>query len=93
MSDYRAKVAARLRRARSYPAAARAENLTGTATVTFTIRTGGDVGRVSLAKSSGHRILDQAAVEMVHRAAPFPPLPQGAGNSITVTVPVRFDVN
>jgi protein TonB len=93
LSDYRSKVAARLRRARSYPAAARAENLTGTATVTFTINTGGGVGRASLAKSSGHRILDQAALDMVARAAPFPPLPAGAGNSITITVPVRFDTN
>lgn len=93
LSDYRSKVAARLRRARSYPAAARAENLTGTATVTFTITASGGVGRASLAKSSGHRILDQAALDMVARAAPFPPLPAGAGNSITITVPVRFDTN
>ena len=35
-----------------------------------------------------------AALEMVRRASPFPPIPASAGvSSLTISVPVRFDVN
>lgn len=92
LSDYKSKLAARLRRFRSYPAAARAQQLTGTATVSFTVASSGAVTSASLAKGSGHAILDQAALEMVRRASPFPPIPQSAGvSTLTVSVPVRFD--
>jgi protein TonB len=37
-------------------------------------------------------VLDQAAVAMVRRASPFPPIPAGLGSSLTVNVPVRFDL-
>ena len=93
LSSYQSKVAARLRRFRSYPEAARAQALRGTASVTFTIVASGAVGKVSLSGSSGHKVLDQAALDMVRRAAPFPPIPNGLGNSVTISVPIRFDLN
>ncbi len=92
LSSYQSKLVAQLRRHRQYPSAARARNMRGTAVVTFTVNAAGAVTRAALARSSGHAVLDEAAVQMVHRASPFPPIPRELGkSSLTVTAPVRFD--
>lgn len=93
LSSYQAKLAARLRSFRSFPAAAEKQGITGTAVVTFTVNASGTVTSAKLGRSSGHAILDSAAVAMVHRASPFPPIPANIGrSSITVSAPVRFDM-
>ena len=51
----------------------------GTSVVAFTIAPGGGLSAISLARSSGSAILDQAALRVVQRAAPFPPPPAGRG--------------
>jgi protein TonB len=91
-SAYQAKLAAHLRRFRTFPPEARDKGITGTAIVRFTVTGSGAVSAASLAKSSGAGVLDQAAVAMVRRASPFPPIPSGMGASLTVNVPVRFDM-
>jgi protein TonB len=91
-SAYQAKLAAHLRRFRTFPPEARDKGITGTAIVRFTVTSSGSVSAASLAKSSGAGVLDQAAVAMVRRASPFPPIPAGLGSSLTVNVPVRFDL-
>jgi protein TonB len=92
VSSYQARLAAHLRRFRAYPAAAADQGLRGTATVTFTVNGSGAVMSARLAGGSGHAILDEAAVAMVKRASPFPPIPPAlAQSTMTVTVPVRFD--
>jgi protein TonB len=61
--------------------------------VSFTINSGGRVVGVSLAKRTGHPILDREAVAMVRRASPFPAIPPGTGKSqVTVRAPIRFDM-
>ena len=37
-------------------------------------------------------ILDDAAVEMVRRASPYPPIPSGLGATITIQAPIAFDL-
>jgi protein TonB len=92
LSRYQARLAAHLRRFRAYPAAAADQGIRGTATVTFTVNGSGAVMSARLAGGSGHAILDEAAVTMVKRASPFPPIPAAlAQSTMTVTVPVRFD--
>jgi protein TonB len=92
ISTYQARLAAHLRRFRAYPAAAADQGIRGTATVTFTVNGSGAVMSARLAGGSGHAILDEAAVAMVKRASPFPPIPAAlAQSTMTVTVPVRFD--
>jgi protein TonB len=92
VSSYQARLASHLRRFRAYPAAAADQGLRGTATVTFTVNGSGAVMSARLAGGSGHAILDEAAVAMVKRASPFPPIPPAlAQSTMTVTVPVRFD--
>jgi len=84
--SYLALVMAQLHRAK--PASA---GQTGRAVVRFSILRSGAAGGVSLASSSGNTIVDQAAVAMVRRAAPFPPLPAEYGPAVMpLTVPVAF---
>lgn len=91
-SAYRAKVAAQLKRKRFYPNAARRDRLTGSATVSFTLNASGKVTAVRVVRSSGKKILDEAAIEMVRRASPYPPIPPGLGSTITVQAPIAFDL-
>jgi protein TonB len=63
------------------------------ARVTFTVTASGGLPAASLNDSSGFSILDQAALAMVRRAAPYPAIPPELGRrTVTVTVPIRFDL-
>jgi protein TonB len=59
----------------NYPEAARAKKLYGSLIVTVSIRADGSVEHVEVDKSSGHRILDAAAVRIVEMAAPYATFP------------------
>ena len=58
----------------NYPEEARGR-LYGTARVTVSIRSDGSVESVDIDRSSGYRVLDQAAVRIVRLASPFAPFP------------------
>ncbi|HWK87289.1 MAG TPA: TonB family protein [Xanthobacteraceae bacterium] len=92
-SSYQAQVLAHLQRYKSYPAAAKNAGIRGVATVRFTLSASGAVTSASLARGSGASVLDQAAVDMVRRASPFPPIPPGLGRSqMAFSAPIRFDL-
>ncbi|MEO5322616.1 TonB family protein [Mesorhizobium sp. CC13] len=81
VSNYPGKVAAKLRRAlRGISRAARAKARSDVQ-VTFTVGASGGVGGIRIVQSSGSAELDAAALEVVRRAAPFPPIPAEAGRS------------
>ena len=91
-SNYKGKVVAKLRRAKKYPSKARRKNLSGIVQISFTIAKNGSVSGVQIARSSGHQILDQAALDMVRRASPMPKFPSDIRVAkMTLQVPVRFD--
>ncbi|WP_085032193.1 energy transducer TonB family protein [Ensifer aridi] len=92
VSNYPGKVRNKLNRAFRYPAEAKRQRLRGVAHVRFTVTSGGGVASVSLAKSAGSPILDEAALAAVQRAAPFPAIPAGAGrDSWVFTIPLAFN--
>jgi len=63
----------------------------GTATVRFILDRSGQIERLTLVGSSGSPTLDEQALAIVRRAAPFPRFPQGFGSSqLEVTLPVTF---
>jgi protein TonB len=63
----------------------------GTVLVRFTVGPQGEVLSRSIQQSSGSKILDDAAMAALDRAAPFPPLPQEIANGpLEVQVPFRF---
>jgi periplasmic protein TonB len=93
VSSYFARIQAHLLRHRVYPPEARASGITGVAQVVFSLGRDGRVLSVSLARGSGHRVLDQAALDMVRRAAPYPPIPpEIAASRLEMGAPIRFDL-
>lgn len=81
ISNYPGKVAARLRRAsRSISSSARGK-ARGDVRVSFTVTASGGLAGLRIASSSGSPELDKAALAIVRRAAPFPPIPPEAGRS------------
>jgi protein TonB len=76
-----------------YPAAARRLKLQGTATVRVLVSPEGRPRSVALSKSSGTRILDEAALEAVQQWS-FVPARRGSKPvAAEVDVPVRFRLN
>lgn len=76
----------------NYPDAARRRNLHGDVVLSVTIDTEGHVRGVTINTSSGYRVLDDAAVRIVHLAAPFPSIPpdrDDAGHRVTELVITR----
>ncbi|HEY6093941.1 MAG TPA: energy transducer TonB [Gallionellaceae bacterium] len=59
----------------NYPAQARQQKIFGQLRMTVSIRADGSVESVEINKSSGHRILDAAAMRIVRLAAPYAPFP------------------
>ncbi len=60
----------------------------GLVTVSFTITGSGAASGIRLARSSGNPVLDQAALDLVRRASPFPAPP--SGGSVPITVPINY---
>ena len=76
---------------RRYPRAARVRGLEGEVRISLLIDRAGSVIESRVAESSGEPLLDAAALEMVERAAPAPPLPAHWGAQRAVfLVPIRF---
>jgi periplasmic protein TonB len=59
----------------NYPEAARSKKLYGSLLLTVSIRADGSVEHVEVSKTSGHRILDAAAMKIVEMAAPYATFP------------------
>ncbi len=59
----------------NYPAAARDQKLYGSLILTVAIRADGSVDNIEVNRSSGHRILDAAAIKIVTMSAPFAGFP------------------
>lgn len=65
--------------------------LAGTVWVKFKIGPNGDLISREITSSSGSKVLDDAAVAALDRAAPFPPMPNDvAQEAMVVSVPFKF---
>lgn len=88
---YVAQLQAWLQRHKRYPQRAIARRQQGTATLYFVVDRTGRLLDYRLEQSSGHRLLDREALEMIERAAPLPRMPAGlSGSDLAVVLPVRF---
>ncbi len=59
----------------NYPEAARQQKLYGSLLITVSIRSDGTLENVEINRSSGHRVLDAAAVRVVEMSAPYAAFP------------------
>jgi protein TonB len=85
---------AHLNRAKRYPSEARQRREEGTVRLSFSIDRSGRVLSYQIIGSSGSAALDQEALGMIQRASPLPaPPPELGGARISLTVPVRFNLN
>lgn len=66
----------------NYPEEARRRNLHGSLRLLVAIKADGSVREISVLESSGHKILDDAAVQTIRLAAPFAPFPENMSASI-----------
>lgn len=73
----------------NYPAQAKQQNLYGSLRLVVSLLPNGDVHQVRILQSSGHAVLDQAAIRIVHLAAPFEPFPQKMQKNVDVLEIIR----
>ena len=67
--------------------------LIGTAVVRLTVKSDGELVAHRIVKSSGSKLLDNAALASIEKAAPFPAIPDEVGKEmIEVSVPFKFSV-
>lgn len=74
-----------------YPYAAARDGQSGRLFVRFTILKDGILEEVTLIKSSGYPMLDDAALSAVRLAAPFYPFPKGFGSLEKITINASFE--
>jgi len=63
----------------NYPDEARREQMHGELVLTVALRKDGTIKSVDVIESSGHKLLDDAAIRIVNQAAPFPAIPAEDG--------------
>lgn len=86
------ELAGHLNRFKRYPPQARDTGLSGEVELVFLMDAGGAVVKRRVDVSSGHAVLDAAALEMLDRAQPLPAAPGMGGEALrTLRLPVHFD--
>ena len=73
----------------NYPEQARREQIFGKLQLSVSIRKDGSLESVEVSKSSGHRILDAAAMRIVKLAAPYSPLPPSITKDVDILTITR----
>lgn len=66
------KIRNKIERAKYYPSLAKRQRIEGRAQVSFQIEADGSIAGASIKESSGNTLLDDAAIETLHRASPLP---------------------
>jgi protein TonB len=92
LHDFQARLIAAIREATFFPKQAVMERRHGEVVVTFTVNKDGPVSDICLSRPCGSALLDEAAVQIVKKAAEkFPPFPRFCRqDSITYAVPILF---
>jgi periplasmic protein TonB len=90
---WKSEIVALLERNKRYPHEAHARGEHGVVQLLFTLDRTGQLRASRILRSSGVAVLDEEALALVRRAQPFPPPPpEMPGNSLDLTVPIRFNL-
>ncbi len=88
---YEQLLVAWLEKHKQYPRRAKRLRIEGEGRLRILINSKGQLQNVTLDQTTGNRLLDKAALQMVHRADPFPPMPESdARHELEFIVPVVF---
>jgi TonB family protein len=91
VAEYKHKLVSSIAKAVRYPLAACADKLEGSIELQFTASSDGRITSRRIAKSSGHAILDQEALQTIDRVKTAPPFPRGVkARQLTFSAPIHF---
>jgi protein TonB len=94
LRGYRLAVASQARRFKRYPAQAMASGWAGTAEIRVEVASDGRPRPATVVRSSGHEVLDRAALAMIDAGALRARLPDSLrGRSFAVVLPVVFNLD
>ena len=90
---WRGLLEAHLQKFQKYPRSAQRRNVEGTVWLRFRMDRDGKVLSYTVERTSEHEVLDEAALAMIERAQPLPPLPDDVpGDSIELIIPANFTI-
>ena len=90
--DYYDILRKRIQQNTLYPYHAKQKGMSGIAYISFVLARSGDVKQIVLLNSSGYSVLDEAAMNSVRKAEPFPQFPEKiTPEEITLKVPISFE--
>lgn len=75
---------------REYPLNARKLGLQGIAMVKLNLMPDGNAQAIKIRKTSGHSLLDEAALEAVQRVLPLKPPPEAGDHPLELNIPIGF---
>ena len=91
--DYKNAIRAILKSNQRYPRRAVNRGIQGTVFLAFTVNKNGELEAHKIIETSGHRILDNAAVVMLLKSVPFPPFKDKIkGHRLHMSLPVNFNI-
>lgn len=73
----------------NYPQQASQQSIYGNLRLLVALRPNGTVTEIRILKSSGHKILDDAALQIVYLAAPFDPFPESMKKEVDILEIIR----
>ncbi|MBN1882287.1 MAG: energy transducer TonB [Deltaproteobacteria bacterium] len=90
---YIARVHTKIEQRKYYPSSSRRMKEEGTVTVSFQLTPAGDLVTLSVSSSSGFPDLDDAALDAVRNASPYPPFPKSLGTALlSLKVPITYEL-
>ncbi len=90
--DFLRRLHGKILDSREYPINARKLGLQGTATVAFNLMPDGNAQAIRIRRTSGHSILDDAAINAVQRILPFKPPREAGTRPLELLVPIGFSL-
>ena len=94
LSDYSYSIRMKVASAQVYPEFAREKNKQGKAILSIKLGRNGNILNVSVGNSSGHEVLDEAAVKAIKDAAPYPKIPDKLNRQyVLLKLPISFVIN
>jgi protein TonB len=93
IEEWQKSVVLTIAKAKSYPAEARKKRIEGTVRILFTLDSYGTLLRAQVQDSSGAQVLDQAALEVLHKIGKFPTPPSVLQlQEYTLLVPLSYGI-
>lgn len=92
LAVYLAKVRQAVLSNKRYPYSARRMGLEGMVRIRIGIDAQGQVTQTLVATEADTELFESAALQAVHRAAPFPALPKALGRHLAIEIPIHFQM-